>query len=334
MGVIPQPVKHRLIQLAKVVVLTAFFTFLWIILFYNEPTRTPSGDHTHDDDHAPSLDKIWDDVSSDDPESVEKTIESLVEWILKEEWEHNSAQASDTRLKEICGLYSDVCNKTVRNNEYTPEQRLFYQWIIVYLINKLDRSLAWWHNSNGNSIRSTLDYIRLYEDNAWRRGSAGHDYIKFNTSKMKKRSEYLEVATHELGHIVDLGVIKWTTRQKDSMFTEFWRKQRSVNDPSLQYYKISRSSENVRKSSASRLDFVSWYAMKWVYEDFAESFNLYLNHYDVFKKLASSNNALNQKFQYLQKLLWNKPLQYWTDRAQKHPTEYRGWDTTTLAEKF
>lgn len=332
MIVIPEKIKHRLIQTTKVVILTVFFTIVWVVLFYKEPLHTPTWDHHHHEEEA-TIESVREQIDTNDPASVEKTIQDLVESLLEEE--HNVAALDvEERLTKICWLYTDICNKTVRDSSYSPQQRLFYQSIIVYVVSKIDIALTQWSVRNPWSLSDTLTYIKLFEENEGRRWSAWHTYIKLNTGKISQRSELREVLTHELWHVVDLWVISGKARQKNEAYTEFWRKQRSVDDPSINYYAFSRQSETARKAWSTRLDFVSWYAMKWVYEDKAESFNLYLNHYDVFKKLAQSNEVLNKKFNYFENLLGTTPLQYNTAIAKKYPVTQRERDTTKLTNAF
>ncbi len=333
--IIPPKVKNRMIHVTKVLLLTAVFTFLWILLFYNEwhKDHTPTWDHIHDDE-TPKIEKLWERNTATTQDEVNDSLESLIEDLIINEHNAWATNNVEKRFDQICWLYNDICNKTLWDGEYTAEQRLFYQWIIVYLVNKLDTWLASGVTTKNWSIRDTLKYIRLYEDNGWRRWSAWHDYMRLNTWKIWYRSEAWEVMNHEFGHIVDLWVVKWNSYQKDSKFTEFWKKQWATNDPSINYYKLSWQSENSRKVWANRLDFVSWYAMKWVYEDLAESFNLYLNHYSVFKKMSQNNKILSQKFNYFQNLLWVEPLQYASEQAEKYPVDLRIWDTTKINEQF
>ena len=66
------------------------------------------------------------------------------------------------------------------------------------------------------------------------------------------------------------------------------------------------------------------------FEDFAESFNMYLNHHNVFAILAASNNQLKQKYLYMQKLFNKRYLKAdaSTASAIRDRTETRPRDTT------
>lgn len=66
------------------------------------------------------------------------------------------------------------------------------------------------------------------------------------------------------------------------------------------------------------------------FEDFAESFNLYLNHAAVFKLLAAHNKNLQKKYDYMDKLFGKKYLKSDGDRAltMENDLKVRVWDTT------
>jgi hypothetical protein len=169
--------------------------------------------------------------------------------------------------------------------------------LMVYLIKQIDE--RW---TDHPTLRSTLTKLVHQQSAQWRRGSAGHTHIRLNTQKMNKHQEYWNVLTHEAAHVLDLGSMKGSARQKNYEFTEFWRVQRPIDDPSLDFYAISWESENVRKAEASFEDFVSGYGMHWVYEDFAETFNMYFNHHDLLVDLAENNEQIAKKYRYISQL--------------------------------
>jgi hypothetical protein len=102
-----------------------------------------------------------------------------------------------------------------------------------------------------------------------------------------------------MGHILDLGMLNGTQRTKNPDFTEFGNAVFADDDISLKYYAISRQSEIIRKALSSKKDFCSGYGMSDPFEDFAECFNLYLNHNSLFKQIAKSNKSLKQKYNYI-----------------------------------
>lgn len=66
------------------------------------------------------------------------------------------------------------------------------------------------------------------------------------------------------------------------------------------------------------------------FEDFAESMNMYLNHYNVFAVLANSNSELKKKFTFMQELFHKKYLKadIATASVMKDNLETRPRDTT------
>lgn len=70
--------------------------------------------------------------------------------------------------------------------------------------------------------------------------------------------------------------------------------------------------------------------MKGVYEDFAETQNLWFNHNLLFQELANSNDLLAKKYAYFKNLYGNK----WFDDNAKSVSRValakRPWDTTRI----
>ncbi len=232
----------------------------------------------------------------------------------------------EEHIDQICSLNLIVCEFITLNWNYSLSERLKYKAIVIYLINQYDNFLT-----TNNWLADTISSLRINES-TWRRWYAGHHTIMMNTNSIDSYKEFWEVLTHEFGHIIDLWILRWTWWTKHSSFTEFWKEAFYNDDPSLDYYKISWLSEDTRKSSASRLDFVSWYALTNPFEDFAESVNMYLNHYWVFKEMAKTSNSLDMKFRYMKRLFGNRYLNYDRENAQrvKNNPEWRPRDSTKI----
>jgi hypothetical protein len=79
----------------------------------------------------------------------------------------------------------------------------------------------------------------------------------------------------------------------------------SINDISLLYYALSRESEDQRKNIAKKEDFCTVYGMTNPFEDFAECFNLYLNHNSYFTTIKKSSTILDQKYTFMSKIFNN-----------------------------
>jgi len=307
----------------------------WIFLLYEEPARQPSGDHVHHE-KAPKITEQFDekvDTTPKEEQQAESLIDSIIDQIDEmDSGEHSSPWLSPKSVKKnmeiMCGVYADICNKTVWESSLTDTQKLYYQAVIIAKIRAMDDVLKKWN------LRETLTYIKLFEDSNARRWSAWHTYVKMNTDDMKWWDEFQAVLTHELGHIIDLWVLIWTGRAKDSKFTEFWRPQRPINDPSISFYKLAWNSESVKKPQTNKLDFVSGYAMKGIYEDFAEWLNLYLNHNAIFKKMTQSSVILKKKYGFYDNLFGQDYFNDSSEIAAKIETTTRFWDSTKISEIY
>lgn len=258
---------------------------------------------------------------------IDQAIESISQDVLNQEHPSAANQAS-LKLDQLCTLYSDLCNKTTREWSYTDQELLLYQLLVVYLVKQIDQRLV-----ADTSLRYTLSVLKHFQDTQGRRGSAGHTNIKINTAKIPNYQEYWEVLTHEMGHIVDLGVVNGKGKNKNTSFTEFGQIQRANNDPSLSFYSISRQGENIRQKKATFKDFVSGYAMQGVYEDFAESINMYFNHHALFVSLAENNPALQQKLAFLTTLFGGSFFKDDAAHLSAMKSEERPRDTTKISSE-
>jgi hypothetical protein len=178
-----------------------------------------------------------------------------------------------------------------------------------------------------------IDTIEISKENGKRRGYATRDSIIFNIWSVKSRKEFMELSTHEMGHITDLGYIQWTSTKKDRNFTEFGKAVFASNDPSIAFYKISRNKETIRKAEAKKKDFCSGYGMSDPFEDFSECFNLYTNHNSFFRQMAKSNTVVKSKYNFIAGIFSGK---YISSNSQelaliKTNTSRRPRDTTKLS---
>lgn len=154
--------------------------------------------------------------------------------------------------------------------------------------------------------------------------------MKINTEKITSLREYREVLTHEFGHTLDLGVLKGNSRIKNNIFTEFGKIIRPSDDPSLTFYRISWEDETTRRADASFRDFVSGYAMKGIYEDFAESHNMWLNHNALFQALAKDNAIIARKYDFFKKIYGSSRFDDNETKLSSRSTQTRVWDTTKI----
>jgi hypothetical protein len=94
-------------------------------------------------------------------------------------------------------------------------------------------------------------------------------------------SEFTKLFIHELAHYIDLYILVV---------------DRSGVDTSDDFYTISWSKPNIKRSGEATIDFVSGYAASNQYEDFAESMVLYIFHNATFADRGLRSESLRQKY--------------------------------------
>ena len=280
----------------------------------------------HDEPIIPTSPNIWQTKTDASPEAVEDELETMLSDI------HDSADDTPTKkmtpvelFDALCTIYPTECSKTSWSDDIPLDTRYLYQWLMIALLQKIDTSLQ-----ATPSLAEMLEHIAFYIDDKDKRWGAGHTRIRINIANIESKQEYREVLTHELGHIIDLAVLQGDARRKNDIFTEFGRVIRSEDDPSLPFYRLSWLNETTRKANASYLDFVSGYALKNIYEDFAETKNLWFNHKDLFRALAQTNDILMQKYLFFQQLYDDRYFSDDTKMLKNRSTKTRVWDTTRI----
>ncbi len=229
---------------------------------------------------------------------------------------HFSAIDKNT-YKKLCNYYKWRCS-IIEVDEFSYQKKTYYTALTIYLVIFVNKYLP--------SLKETLEYIKIQPEKKWRRWYAWHHSIILNVKKSMDYKQFFEVLTHELWHIVDLWILNWTSIFKSKKFTEFWKKAFAKDDPSLQFYKLCWLSENVKKADSFISDFVSWYWMTDTFEDFAESFNMYINHNRVFRQMASESNILKYKYNFIAKLFkWHYIND---DKKFLYKSHFRPWDST------
>lgn len=245
---------------------------------------------------------------------------------------HFAAPSSDNRYQDkfttICNSNSDLCNIIDRVGYFTPRDKYLYISSIFSMVNFIQEYVV-----IGDDIVSVLRTITV-DNSLWeRRGYATWNSIVFNLWSVESRSEFVWLVAHEMWHIYDLWALQWISSNKHGAFTEFGRKVFSSDDLSLQYYTHSWKSEKIRKPGSVKKDFCSWYGMSDPFEDFAECFNLYVNHNTLFKTMAKSNQILKKKYNFVASVFDGEFL-----HANENETSYikdnlgrRPWDTTRIS---
>ena len=281
--------------------------------------------------------KYYDDISQIEYEYNE-------DW-ANEIWMHN---ISDLEQSEAVDTYSDLdwesheyelkyqnmclanfnfCVKIIYDWEFSSKDKFMYLASTIYVLNTiLDNIQIWWN------IKQQLKKINISSEYWATRWSADRNSVSIHLWAVTSYVEYFGLISHELWHVVDLWVVQWYSTEKDLNYTEFWKSVFAVDDPSLLYYSLSWNSETVRKPSAVKEDFCSWYGMTDPFEDFAECHNLYLNHNDIFKNWARVNEIMRQKYNFFANLYWWKYM-FWSNSDLvkfESNQSWRPWDTTKM----
>lgn len=329
--------RHRLIL--KVFLFTMLFTGILLFFYRDNNILLPSiGDHTYQQSSYPIRQWPYRSAQTGDSQikdiqisgllqQVESDLNELLQTLSLNEHQSPFAEAiARKKYDDMCQLFSSLCELISREGDFKRQEYYYYQGLFIILARYIDTSLNY-----SPTLSPTLERLTLYKDDSGRRWWAAHTVARINTQLITTNREFREVLTHEFGHIIDLGAIQWSTPVLDTNFTEFGKQAFSVDDPSLGFYRISRSNELVRKQDAIYKDFVSWYAMQWPFEDMAETFNMYVNHYDLFVQMQSQSAALEQKFAFVDRLFGGRKW-HWTTRytTRDLKAEIRERDTTKL----
>jgi len=164
----------------------------------------------------------------------------------------------------------------------------------------------------------------IYDDPKATRGLGGSKSIFLRAVNVSEE-EFISLFVHELGHIVDLGLIKGNS----DIQTDFYDSTTPIysDDLSLNFYRICWQNGQTRNQNCSDSDFVSGYARTDVFEDFAESYLYYVLHGKEFREIAKSSEALTAKYNYLKNIFSEKEFDTGTLNNIKW---LRPWDATLL----
>lgn len=128
-----------------------------------------------------------------------------------------------------------------------------------------------------------------------RRGQAGGHTMILRCVDVDE-AELAAVIVHEMGHIVDTGYLNGSSSGNETSFDD---RGHTVydDDPSVQLYSVSWEDNRSFTSKAS--GFVSGYAMSNPYEDFAETYALYVLHGPLFRFYTYHNRDLKEKYAFM-----------------------------------
>jgi len=147
-----------------------------------------------------------------------------------------------------------------------------------------------------------LNKLTLVFDPEAKRGQAGGNIMKLRCEDISE-IELSAVLIHEMGHITDIGGFQGSAAGS----YEFVDGSRPVwsDDLSVEFYKISWISNDEWADGVAELDFVSGYAGSDPFEDFAESYAYYILQGDSFRVLASVNDVLAAKYEFLKEKVFD-----------------------------
>ena len=271
--------------------------------------------------------KIWFTWESDEVTKFDYLENETKSGVQLEDFDETESHWTSSLFSKLCSKYKSLCNKISWAWNFQDSDKATKFAYIVYLFKKLDANITRWKDPSQTLL------AMLINDQKWaRRWSANWTTITINLWWMKYDNEFFQVISHEMWHIIDLWWLQWSSKQKNPVFTEFNKAVFALDDPSLDYYKYSRTSETVRKSWMTKEDFCSWYGMSDPFEDFAECHNLYLNHHDYFRKIAMNNSTVKNKYNFMSNLYGWKYINNSEANYENRENSYRVWDTTKIRE--
>lgn len=177
-------------------------------------------------------------------------------------------------------------------------------------------------------VAAKVKDLTLFFNNSGRRGLGGGSTIILRCQNVTDE-ELVGVLTHELGHVMDTGVLTgnyWSgvSAYKDGENPVY------LDDSSLSFYNISFINEKVLKAGVSNLDFVSGYAKSDPFEDFAESFNYYLLHGDDFRQMAVGNKAITEKYNFMKEKVFDGKEFNFSSKEDERLLTSRHYDSTLI----
>lgn len=272
--------KKKIIGIIKfIIAVIVFYLLLAFNVFHLWENLVPS-----------SKDYLQERTQQQDQDLEEKYLE--IDTTTQAQTGHFAASNEDI-LQALCDSIA-ICGKIHFNGIFSTTEKYSY----TKIVSKIVQFVA----DNGNQdkdIKEVIDRIDINKENGNRRWYATRDTIIFNLWSVQSRKEFIELSTHEMWHITDLGYIQWSSSKKDKNYTEFGKVVFAIDDLSLSFYRLSRNNETIRKAEAKKKNFCSGYGMTDPFEDLAECFNLYTNHNGFFRQIAKTDTVLKKKYNFV-----------------------------------
>jgi hypothetical protein len=161
-----------------------------------------------------------------------------------------------------------------------------------------------------------------------RRGLASFRSIYLGVDAIESEQELRRVLIHEIGHLVDLGVLKGKKGFPKSSFQD-GSKAINITDPSLNFYSLCWETSYLQKNVCNAQDFVSEYAQTDVFEDFAESYLLFTENNESFLRMAEESAILQSKYDFLAQVVFYNEFER-TAASKELALKSRVWDLTRV----
>ena len=151
-----------------------------------------------------------------------------------------------------------------------------------------------------SKMLGSLEKVVIHNDENLRRGLSNKSIIYLRC--LPDHDEFLNVLIHEIGHVVDLGYLKGSKKGSKSSFDDFGTVV-TTDDESYLFYSISWKNNTDLNRRITPSAFVSSYSSSDPFEDFAETFMLYVRYNSIFNELAKENHVLKLKYDFMASII-------------------------------
>ncbi|HCW31912.1 TPA: hypothetical protein DGH83_00210 [Candidatus Peregrinibacteria bacterium] len=207
---------------------------------------------------------------------------------------HYQAPEDDIQLTPILKTPNDLTNLAIPykiKGNANQEQLEWCENILAKTLNSL----------KANHVQE-IQNLTLSFDPTIRRGLGGGHTMVIRCVNIDEQ-EMAAVVVHELGHIVDTGLLSSKKNKQQSQFDDRGNPVYS-DDPSIQFYKISWLNSSSLKSNSPVSNFISGYSQELPQEDFAESYAAYILHGRLFRFYAAHNEEVAKKYIFLRDVVF------------------------------
>ena len=173
-----------------------------------------------------------------------------------------------------------------------------------------------------------LQELEIRNESHFSRGMANSKKMIIHTGTIDTEKELMAIFLHELGHVVDLGLLKSSEKGRVTNFYDGTTPILS-DDPSLKYYRISWKNAETRKKHTERKDFISGYSMTNPFEDFSEHYLFYRLHGDKFRYAAKHSTILKEKYNFFRYQVF-EGQEFQTTKGDERFLPGLIWDTTLV----